>query len=275
MQALPNMFDVWSDGMELVIFEEFAAGSEAMHLAELSARTELLLDPDYRKRFKKQWGNIFLPRVYHRNFKHSTIVGCPDKRLEGQSFFQIARNRKQHVVDTFLDLCAEHKDQLRWYSVIGNDRKKPLQHISSHPAILIGFSDAGAHLRNMAFYNFPLRLLKLAQDDNEGFMSIERAVHRLTGEPASWFQIEAGILKEGYRADLVVVDPEHLDDELEKSYEQEIEYFGGLKRMVRRNPKAVPLVLINGQIAIRDGQPTPKLGLKKMGKVLKAGYFRE
>ena len=24
----------------------------------------------------------------------------------------------------------------------------------------MGFSDAGAHLRNMAFYNFPLRLLK-------------------------------------------------------------------------------------------------------------------
>jgi N-acyl-D-aspartate/D-glutamate deacylase len=28
----------------------------------------------------------------------------------------------------------------------------------------MGFSDAGAHLRNMAFYNFPLRLLKRTRD---------------------------------------------------------------------------------------------------------------
>ena len=28
---------------------------------------------------------------------------------------------------------------------------------------LIGFSDAGAHLRNMAFYNYPLRMLKFVK----------------------------------------------------------------------------------------------------------------
>ena len=44
--------------------------------------------------------------------------------------------------------------------------------------------------------------------------------------------------------------------------------------MVRRNPKAVPLVMINGNIAVQDGEPTPQLGQKKMGKVLKAGHFK-
>ena len=34
----------------------------------------------------------------------------------------------------------------------------------SEPGALIGFADSGAHIRNMAFYNFPLRMLKLVRD---------------------------------------------------------------------------------------------------------------
>ena len=47
------------------------------------------------------------------------------------------------------------------------------------------FSDAGAHIRNMAFYNLPLRMLKLVQESiEEGspIMTMEQAVHRLTGD---------------------------------------------------------------------------------------------
>ena len=58
-QALPNAFDVWADGMDLVIFEEFAAGTEAIHLADLGQRAELLRQPDYRRRFRKQWASLF------------------------------------------------------------------------------------------------------------------------------------------------------------------------------------------------------------------------
>ena len=42
-------------------------------------------------------------------------------------------------------------------------------------------------------------------------MTIEQAVHRLTGELGEWYRIDAGILREGDRADLVVIDPERLD----------------------------------------------------------------
>ena len=62
-----------------------------------------------------------------------------------------------------------------------------LEYVVSHPAVLIGFSDAGAHLRNMAYYDFPLHLLRLvrrASAEGRTVMSDERAVHRLTGEIA-------------------------------------------------------------------------------------------
>ena len=94
--------------------------------------------------------------------------------------------------------------------MVGNDRRGPLEYISSHPDVLIGFSDAGTHLRNMAHYNFPLRLLKLVQDAEqrgEPFMTMGQAVYRVTGEIAEWFRIDAGVLAEGKRADLVIWSP--------------------------------------------------------------------
>ncbi|MEE2757287.1 MAG: amidohydrolase family protein [Myxococcota bacterium] len=272
-QALPNPFDVWADGMELVIFEEFASGTEAIHLNNLAQRAELLKDPRYIKRFRRHWKSLFSPRVYHRNFKHTEILDCPDKRLIGQSFFDIAKSQGQDPVAVFLNLASEYGDRLRWYSMVANDRLKPLERIVSHPDVLIGFSDAGAHLRNMAHYSFPVRMLKLVHDAEkrgEEFMSIEHAVHRLTGEIADWFRLPSGHLKVGRQADVVIIDPKGLDDKLEATHEVEMPGFGGLKRLVRRSDDAVPLVVINGQIAWHMGTLSADLGKKAgFGRVLK------
>ena len=273
-QALPNLFDVWADGMDLVIFEEFGAGTEAMHLANLGQRAELLVDPAYRARFKKQWRNLFSPRIYHRNFKQSEILACPDQDLVGLSFADVAALRGVDVIDAFLDLAAAYGRELRWYSHVANDRPGPLRTIVSHPDILIGFSDAGAHLRNMAHYNFPLRLLKMVRDaekNGQPFMPIERAVHRLTGEIADWFGLDVGHLDQGTRADLVLIDPNGLNEDVEIAQEAPMDKFGGLSRLVRRNPKAVPMVMINGRIASRFGEPSPDLGQSHdYGEVLRA-----
>jgi N-acyl-D-aspartate/D-glutamate deacylase len=277
MQALPNLFDVWSDGMQLVVFEEFGAGTEAINHVDLEERAQLLQDPDYRRRFRKQWTNFLLPKVYHRDFQYSEVLGCPDASVVGKSFAQIAEERDCHVVDAFLDLAAEHGDKLRWYSVMANDRRGPLEKISAHPDVLIGFSDAGAHLRNMAHYNFPLRLLKLAQDAEqrgEPFMTMGQAVYRVTGEIAEWFQIDAGVLDEGKRADLVVIDPTKLDERIEEAHEEKMEGFGGLSRLVRRNDETIDAVMVNGKLAVRHGKPTSALGSEHgFGQVLRAGTW--
>ncbi|WVM88433.1 hypothetical protein UMZ34_20145 [Halopseudomonas pachastrellae] len=84
----------------------------------------------------------------------------------------------------------------------------------SNPDTLITFSDAGAHIRNMSFYNLPLRFLQLIKqsfDEGAPTMDMERAVHRLTGEQARWLGIDAGTLRVGDRADVVVIDPAKLD----------------------------------------------------------------
>lgn len=127
----------------------------------------------------------------------------------------------------------------------------------AEPSVHMGFSDAGAHLRNMAFYNFGLRLLKRARDaDRAGqpFLSIERAVYRLTGELAEWFGIGAGTLRQGDRADFAVIDPTHLDESVDGYHEEAVPYYGGLRRMVNRNDATVVATGVGGTVVFRGGQ---------------------
>ncbi len=274
-QALPNVFDLWADGIDLVVFEEFGAGTAALHVQDAVARGQLLRDPMYRKRFRKEWTSRLLPKAFHRDFNQSKILACPDPSVVGRSFADVGAARGVDGVDAFLDLVSEHGDAVRWYTVMCNEQVSSVQEIVSHPDVLLGFSDAGAHLRQMSHYNFPLRLLKLVRDAEQRgqpFMSVERAVHRLTGEIGAWLGLDAGTLQVGKRADVVVVDPRFLDARLDEVSEVPIQNFGddAFRRLVRRNDDAVPAVFIGGIRAVESGCPVAALGRVPMGRLLRA-----
>ncbi len=164
-QHLPVPFEVYADGIDLVIFEEFGSGAMALHIQEKLARDELMRDPEYRKKFRKDYESKYGPRVWHRDFFDAEIVACPDASVVGKSFGQVGVERGgKHPVDAFLDLVLEHGTDIRWRTTISNHRPDVLKKLAADPGIQVGFSDAGAHLRNMAFYNFGLRLLKHVRD---------------------------------------------------------------------------------------------------------------
>jgi N-acyl-D-aspartate/D-glutamate deacylase len=282
-QALPNPFDMWVDGIEVPVFEEFAAGTEALHVQDPAARASLLRDPDYRRRFRRHWGDRLRGRAYHRDLARTEVLACPEPAWVGKSFAAIAHERGGDAIDTLLDLVADHGNALRWQTIVANDRPAQLEWIVRHPDILIGFSDAGAHLRNMAYYNFPLRLLRMVRDAQlagRPIMTTERAVHRLTGEIAAWFGLEVGRLEVGARADVAVIDPTALDGELETMVERPMagaqgsgpswSGFGEHERLVRRNDRALRHVLIAGRRAWIDGQLAADLGHRRgFGSVLR------
>ncbi|NUP07685.1 MAG: amidohydrolase family protein [Polyangiaceae bacterium] len=278
-QTLPTPFEVYADGIDLVVFEEFGAGEEALHLAEEVARNELLKDEQYRRRFRKDYQKKLSPRVWQRDFYDAFIVGCPDERLVGRSIGAVADERGIHPVDAFLDLVVEHGKLLRWRTTIANHRPREVARMISEPGALIGFADSGAHIRNMAFYNFPLRMLKLVRDAERAgkpIMPIEKAIWRLTGELGSWLGIEAGTIRLGDRADLSVLDPSALDDRLEVYHEAPMDGFDGLARMVNRSDGAVRSVLVNGRVAFGDGAFEPALGRERgFGQFLRAGQAAE
>jgi len=274
-QHLPVPFEVYADGIDLVIFEEFGSGAAAMHLKDqVAQRNDLLRDESYRRWFRKDYDSKFGLRVWHRDFFDAEIVDCPDTSVIGMSFGQVGVDRGGlHPVDAFLDLVVEHGTALRWRTTISNHRPEVLKKMARDTGVQMGFSDAGAHLRNMAFYNFGLRLLRhvyQAQQAGTPFMTLEQAVHRLTGELADWYQIDAGHLRLGDRADLMIVDPARLDGSLDDYAEEPVEQYGGLSRMVNRNDDTVSAVFVGGHAVFLDGQPTDVLGVHRTGSFLRA-----
>ncbi|WP_417347027.1 N-acyl-D-amino-acid deacylase family protein [Ferrimonas sp.] len=263
-QVLPTPFTVYADGIDVVFFEEFGAGEMALDLKDQVERNALLKDEAYRRDFRKFYGEKLSPRVWQRDLGDATIIDCPDNALVGRNFQQVATDRGIHVVDLFLDLVVAYGNKLRWYTTVANHRPQVLKKLVSDPHAIISFSDAGAHIRNMAFYNLPLRMLKLVKeaiDQEQPVMTLEQAVWRLTGEQAQWLGVDAGSIKEGDRADLVVLAPQGLDQDLESVSWGEMENFG-LQRLVNRNPGIVRQVFINGKLAVDDEAVQPELGKK-------------
>ena len=214
--------------------------------------------------------------MWHRDFHDATIVECPDATLIGKSFGQIADERGVHPLDAFLDVLVENGERnVRWTTIVANHRPKHLNALAIDPSVHMGFSDAGAHLRNMAFYNFAVKLLRRVRDAElagKPFMTVEHAVHRLTAEVAEWFGLEAGTLREGDRADFVVIDPAGLDDSVDAYHEEKVPFYGDLSRMVNRNDKAIVATGVNGAVVFRNGEFRDGYGeTVKSGRFLKAG----
>ena len=265
-QVLPTPFTVYADGIDVVFFEEFGAGEMALDLKNEVERNELLKDESYRRQFRKFYGEKLSPRVWQRDFADATVIDCPDKSIVGKNFDEIAKERGIHVVDLFLDLVVEFGRSLRWYTTVGNHRPEILQRMVLDTNTLITFSDAGAHIRNMAFYNLPLRFLKMikkSHDKGQPLMSMEKAVWRMTGEQADWLGVDAGKIRQGDRADISIINPVKFDQNLENVHWATMENFD-LERLVNRNPGLVEHVIINGKLAIENEEVTPELG-KNMG----------
>jgi len=276
-QHLPVPFELYSDGIDLPVFEEFGAGTAALHLRDQLERNALLADTEYRRKFRKAFDRKKLgPSLWHRDFHDAVIVECPDVSLIGKSFGQIAEERGLHPLDAFLDVLVDNGERnVRWTTIVANHRPKQLDKLANEPVIHMGFSDAGAHLRNMAFYNYSLRLLKRVRDAEAAgrpFMSVQRAVYRLTSEVADWFGFEAGTLRQGDRADFVVIDPAGLTDSVDSYHEEKVPFYGDLSRMVNRNDDAVVATGVGGTVVFRNGRFCDGYGTTvHSGRFLRAG----
>ncbi|MCB9718785.1 MAG: N-acyl-D-glutamate amidohydrolase [Myxococcales bacterium] len=270
MQAFPVPFRVLAQGMELVIFEEFPTGALARHLSrDLAARNETLRSPEYRARFKKHYRAKLAPKVWQKDFGDAYVLESPDPSMIGKSFTDIANERGQHPVDAFLDLVVELDQRIVWETTIGNHDPSRYHTLYNDPNGILGFADSGAHINNMAFYNLPLRVLRYVMASHEAgapLMSYEKAVWRLTKENADFFNLDAGHLVAGRRADITVIDPRELDDRVHEYHTAE--FVGGEQRLVNRDDEVVELVMIGGRTAWRGGGFAEAFGRERLGRFL-------
>lgn len=266
-QSLPAPFNVTTDGIDLAIFEEFSSGELLRDIKTLDEKYEKIKDPAFRKSFKKDIYATWGIGLWSRNFADMWVEDCPDKDLVGKSYEEIGRMQGKDGVDAFFDLALIYREKLRSSSVLANHRPHIMHKLIASPHTQVGFADSGAHVRNLARYNFPLRLLKYvrdAQNSGKPFMSTARGMQRTSGELADWFGLNAGYLRVGDRADVVIVNPEGLTDELDTFTEEPIENLEGIVRVVNRNDAAVEATLINGKVAYeRDKGFAQDLGKTK------------
>lgn len=270
MQSPPAPFTVYYDGVDSVMFEEFPSGEALRDLAKnLDRRNDRIREPKFRAEFKKEIKSKFAPKVWHKDLSQSTITKCPEQDLIGKNFYQVAEERNQHPVDTFLDLIIDYDKKISWTTTIANDREEKYKTIYDNPNNLISFSDAGAHLNNMAFYDFPLQMIRRVQQSQQTknpLMTMEHCIWRLTKELADWFNIEGGEIAVGKPADLVLIDPNKFNTVLDSVEEAPIEEFDNYVRLVNRN-EAVNSVFVNGECIYKDADFVPEYGkTKRFGK---------
>ncbi|MGW6120899.1 N-acyl-D-amino-acid deacylase family protein [Nocardia sp. NPDC055165] len=249
-QHLPVPFEVYADGIDVVVFEEFGSGAAALNIREVIARGELLDDETFRECFREEMTASGF-KVWHRDLHDAEIVACPDASVVGKSFGSVAVERGVSPVDALLDLAVAYGTDLRWRTTIANDRDDVLDRLQQSAQVQVGFADSGAHLRNMAFYNFGVRMLERVH--TRKFMPLEAAVHRLTGELADWYGLDAGHLTLGSRADIAIIDPAGFDGSSAAYAESPMPGLDGVDRMVNRNDRAVAATIVAGHVLYEYG----------------------
>ena len=258
-QTLPAPFTLRLEGLNVNAFEEFGAGEILRNIKDPDELYAKVLEPEFRALFKKQVKAVLTKGLWHRDFSDCWVTECPDASMIGKNFKQLGAARGLDPVDAYFELACQYREALKWTTCYGNQREAVMHKLLSSPWTQPGFADSGAHLRSIAQYNFALRFLKYVRDAELAgtpLMDMDRAIHRLTGELADFIGVDAGTIRVGDRADVVIVNPAGLTDELDEMHEAPMEVLG-LERVVKRNDAAVDATLINGRIAYRRGSEFP------------------
>jgi N-acyl-D-aspartate/D-glutamate deacylase len=265
-QTLTEPFAIYADGPLTPLFEEFESGVALNSCAHAAARRALWQSAGFKERFRRDWERNEL-RSFHRDPVRMHVLASPEGWQAGLTMAEVAKAMGIDATGAVIHLLETHDEQLRWMACGANERPAIRQRLMAHPHILPGFTDAGAHSRNLAFFDGALSLLRQAVAS--GFMAPERAIARVTGEAARWFNLPAGELRPGRRADVLLLRPEALREPTPAPVEIDDPLLEGARRMVKRGAeRAVRAVYIGGREVVRDGAPLPALGREPYGMLL-------
>lgn len=183
-----------------------------------------LKDPETRDKLKlqmlestKDWENLYM-EAGPENMLISSVSKEELKPLMGKRVSEIAESRGQDPRDTIIDLLIQDESRIGTiYFIMSEENVKkkialPFMSFGSDAASMSAdgvFTENSAHPR--AYGNFARLLGKYVRD--EKVIPMQEAIRRLTSFPANNLGLnQRGLLKEGYFADVVVFDPEKIND---------------------------------------------------------------
>ena len=214
-----------------------------------------LKDPDIRAKVfhemttnNSDWDNAYM-QVGPENI---LLLGFKTDRLKpliGKWLSEVAEERGTHPAETAIDLVIEddHRVDVSYFGMTEDNIRKKME----QPWVSFGSDEEASAMEGVfllsnnhprAFGTFARVLGKYSRD--EGIISLEEAVRRMTSLPAANIQIrERGQLKEGFYADVVVFDPATVTDHA--TFPDPHQYATGVEQ-----------VLVNGVRVIQDGEHT-------------------
>ncbi|MEV6050190.1 D-aminoacylase [Streptomyces sp. NPDC052107] len=249
-----NLIPGWGPILGLPVPERIA------RLRDPAVRAEML------RRARSKEAGVFRRLANFGRYVIGDTYSEANRGLPGRVVRDIAEERGQDPFACLVEICAE--DELRtvlWPMPTDNDPASWALRAETwqHEDVLLGGSDAGAHLDRMCGAPYTTRFLGDCLR-GRGLVGLEQAVKMLTDDPARLFGLrERGQVREGWHADLVLFDPERID--------------AGQARLVHDLPGDSPrldsraigvrAVWVNGVEAIRDDVVTGAVP----GKVLRSG----
>ncbi|HTK93192.1 MAG TPA: amidohydrolase family protein [Verrucomicrobiae bacterium] len=229
------------------IFATMATWGQAFNRSEAEQRA-LYGSEAFRSQWKEEMERRRIFRGQWRRITVRDAAGTATLALAGQSIAEIAAARGTDPADTILDLAlADGLETLFDFPVMNQDPEgvKPLV---TDPRFLIGLSDGGAHVDQLCDAGYATYLLgKWVRE--RGALTLEDGVRRLTSEVAAFFGIRGrGVIAPGKAADLVLFDPDTVDD-APPEYVRDLP--GGGKRLVAR-ARGVHATIVNGRLLYQD-----------------------
>jgi N-acyl-D-aspartate/D-glutamate deacylase len=243
--------------------------SEVMNLP-VEERIERLRDPIVR-----QWMNnhahspeagVFARLASWGRYQIGDTYSSANDGLKGRVVSDIAERANKGTFDTLLDIVIN--DELRtilWPLPSDNDLKSWQMRAEAwdHPLVMIGGSDAGAHLDRMCGAPYTTSFLADTLRGRQ-LVSLEHCVQLMTQAPAQLFGLrDRGELRPGAHADVVMFDPATVGNGEVRLVE---DLPGGTARLFA-DAIGVQRVLVNGETIVTEGADTGA----RPGTVLRSG----
>jgi N-acyl-D-aspartate/D-glutamate deacylase len=249
-------------------FDEFPTWKSAM-FSPVPVRKQMFADSAMRKKLRAEAIEDQSPSVFPRRWDVIFVdhVKLPKNKIfERKTVQEIARAEGKDGLDWFLDISLEEDLETRFVHTNTQGDPNAVCEILKHPAVMIGQSDAGAHMGYDARFGYSTAFLGCWVRDH-GIMSLEEAVNKLTFRVASVFGLsDRGLLRPGFAADIAMFDPATVNT-LEPEYVQDLP--ANETRMIQK-AAGVPHTVVNGEVVIQDGAPTGAFP----GKVLRPNGWR-
>ncbi len=235
-------------------FDEFPTW-RAIMFNPLEERRQAFADAEVRKKLQQEAIDDPSPSTFPRRWDVIFVDAVKlekNKRLERKSIQEIAQAQRKCGLDAFLDLALEENLETRFVHITTQGDPQAVCEILKHPSVMIGQSDAGAHMGYDARFGYCTAFLGRWVRDC-GIMSLEDAVSKLTFRVASLFGLsDRGLLRQGMAADIAVFDPATINT-LEPEYIQDLP--GNERRMIQK-AAGVYHTVVNGEIVIENGAVT-------------------